>query len=149
MTRGYCRSWSTGPGPRRLPGRAPPRGGRVEFSYLFEGFHRDGSTGPSCTSVPGRPYTLDAVFDSRVNQVLVHLGARVLNAVLVRATRPSPSGATSLGGPVLARFPGRIDTLAVSTPTCSALLRRLDGRRADQSDAAAVAGFGTRSNTYW
>jgi hypothetical protein len=100
--------------------------------------------------VAGRPYTLDAVFDSRVNQVIVHLGAEgVLSAVLVRGTRPISVGRNPLGGPVLARFPGRIDKLPVSTPTCSALLRRLDARRADQSGAAARAGSGTRSNTYW
>ena len=123
---------------------------RVEFSYLFEGLHQGWINGTVVHVVPGRPYTLDAVFDSRVHQVSVHLGADgVLSAVLVRGTRPIAVGRNPLGGPVLARFPGRIDKLPVSTPTCSALLRRLDARRADQSDAAARAGSGTRSSTYW
>jgi hypothetical protein len=128
----------------------PLGGGRVEFSYLFEGLHQGWINGTVVHVVAGRPYTLDAVFDSRVNQVIVHLGAEgVLSAVLVRGTRPISVGRNPLGGPVLARFPGRIDKLPVSTPTCSALLRRLDARRADQSGAAARAGSGTRSNTYW
>jgi hypothetical protein len=99
---------------------------------------------------PGRPYVVDAVFDPRVNQVTVHVdGQGVLQAVLVRTNRPIAVGRNPLGGPVRGRFPGEIRRLAVTTRTCSALLRRLDDRPGAQPAAAAVSGAGTSSKTYW
>ncbi len=106
-------------------------GHRIEFAYLFEGFHQGWITGPVVEVIPGRPYVLDAVFDPRVHQVTVHIdGQGVLDAVLVRRNKPISVGHDPIGGPVISRFPGQIRQLGVSTPTCSALLKRLDDRRA-------------------
>lgn len=106
-------------------------GRRIEFAYLFEGLHQGWITGSILEMTPGRSYVVDAVLDPRVHQVLVHVdGQAVLKAVLVRRNTPIWVGRDPLGGPVISRFPGQIRQLRVTTPTCSALLRRLDDRRA-------------------
>jgi hypothetical protein len=128
----------------------PLGGGRIEFAYLFQGLHQRWVAGTVLRVTPGRPYVVDAVFDPRVNQVTVHVdGQGVLQAVLVRTNRPIAVGRNPLGGPVRGRFPGEIRRLAVTTRTCSALLRRLDDRPGAQPAAAAVSGAGTSSKTYW
>ncbi|MGH9046904.1 MAG: hypothetical protein ACRDVW_06265, partial [Acidimicrobiales bacterium] len=102
-------------------------GHEFEFAYLFEGLHQRWIDGSPFRATPGRPYRVDAVFDSLVHQVLVHVDASsALSAVLVRSSRPIWVGSNPLGGPVGAAFPGSIEQLAVPTPICSGLLRRLE-----------------------
>jgi len=101
--------------------------GRIRFAYLFEGFHQGWVYGPAVSVTPGRPYVVDAVFDWRLPQVEAHLdGAAMLSARLVRPTATFDVGVDPLGGPAVARFPGGLRRLPVPTPTCSALLGRLD-----------------------
>ncbi len=101
--------------------------GRIRFAYLFEGFGQHWVYGPAISVVPGRPYLLDVVFDARLPAVDVHLdGASVLGTRLVRPTATFDVGTDPLGGPTLARFPGRLRRLLVTTPICADLLDRLE-----------------------
>ncbi len=100
--------------------------GRVRFGYWFQGYGQRWVYGPAVSIVPGRPYVLDAVFDPRLAQVTAHLdGSSVLLAGLVRPTGTLEVGRDAIGGPTLARFPGRLTQLPVATPLCDALAARL------------------------
>ncbi len=101
--------------------------GRVEFVYTFEGLGQRPILGTPFSVVAGRSYLVDVVFDALVHQVIVQVdGQSVLSAELVRPNRPIFLGSDPLGGPTLARFPGRVTPVVVATPTCDALLARLE-----------------------
>jgi hypothetical protein len=101
--------------------------GRIRFQYLFQGLHQRWVYGPTVEVVPGRRYVVDAVLDSRIPQVTAHLdGASVLLTLLVRPGTRFEVGVDPFDGPTLARFPGPIRSLPVTTPVCDTLEARLD-----------------------
>jgi hypothetical protein len=100
----------------------PVGAGRVRFQYLFQGYHQSWASGPVVSVVPGRRYVVDAVLDPRIPQVTAHLdGATVLLSYLVRRTGTVHVGVDPFGGPTLARFPGALGRLPVTTPICDSL----------------------------
>lgn len=103
---------------------------RVQFAYLLQSPGAQWITGAPVSVRPGHAYVVDAVLDSGVHQITATLdGETVFDlSYFVRGDRPVHVGLNPFGGPVARRLPGPVTSLRVTTPTCDALLRRLNAK---------------------
>lgn len=104
--------------------------GHYQFGYYFQGESTTFLLGPVFAATAGRSHVIDAVFDPLVHEVSASVdGAPQFElGYFVRANLPLEVGVNHLGGPVAARFPGKVTGLPVRTPICDSLERRLRSR---------------------
>lgn len=104
--------------------------GEYQFGYLFEGPGQYFVVGSSFPATPGRRVVVDAVLDPLVGEITASVDGTVEYELgyFVRPNRPIALGRNPYGGPVAARFPGRVRELPVTTPLCDYVLSRLGGR---------------------
>ncbi len=98
---------------------------RVKFAYLFQDPSGPWLSGPAVTVTPGHRYLINVSVEPSIGYISVSVNGTTVLSYLSGTRDPEhvTVGSSDLGGPVASKFPGRVKTIALATPTCDSLLR--------------------------